>query len=244
MQSRAGVAILRLDRPAKGNALSAALVETLAQQLRAAQADPAVHTIAFAGEGRNFCTGFDLSDLEQVDDAALLQRFVRIELLLDAVWRSPVRTVVLAQGRTWGAGADLFAACDLRLATADANFRFPGAGFGIVLGTRRLAQRVGRDEALRLTSLGGSLACDAAVAAGLASAQVADSSDETLLAHCAAPTADRATVAALRDATADADGDRDLAALVRSAARAGLKERIMEYRARSVPPAKIQAAIL
>jgi len=228
----AQVAIIRLDRSAKGNALSAALVDELAGKLQAALADPAIHTIAFTGAGRNFCTGFDLSDLDETSDAELLQRFIRVEQLLDAVWRSPVRTVALAQGRTWGAGADLFAACDSRLATSDAEFRFPGAGFGLVLGTRRLGQRVGRDEARRLTCDGGSLSSGSALAAGLVSALVPDAADETLLGHIQAPAADRATVAALRAATLAGDSDADLAALVRSAARSGLKERIVNYRDR------------
>jgi len=226
----AQVAIIRLDRSAKGNALSAALVDELAGKLQAALADPAIHTIAFTGAGRNFCTGFDLSDLDETSDAELLQRFIRVEQLLDAVWRSPVRTVALAQGRTWGAGADLFAACDSRLATSDAEFRFPGAAFGLVLGTRRLAQRVGRDEARRLTCNDGLLSSGSALAAGLVSALVPDAADETLLSHIQAPAADRATVAALRAATLAGDSDADLAALVRSAARPGLKERIIKYR--------------
>lgn len=236
------VAIIRLDRPAKANALSASLVDALAAKLQSTLADPAVHTIAFIGEGSNFCTGFDLSDLGETNDAALLQRFVRVEQLLDAVWRSPVRTVALAQGRTWGAGADLFAACDLRLATPDAEFRFPGAGFGLVLGTRRLAERVGRDEARRLTCDGGSLSSAEAVQAGLVSKVVPDATDGTLLSSMQAPAADRVTVAELRAATSAGDSDADLAALVRSAARPGLKERIMIYRGQRAPAAKPETA--
>lgn len=236
------VAILKLDRPAKGNALSASLVDSLADKLQAALDDTAVHTVAFIGEGRNFCTGFDLSGLDETTDAALLQRLVRIEQLLDAIWCSPVRTVALAQGRTWGAGADLFAACDLRLATADAEFRFPGAGFGLVLGTRRLAERVGREEARRLTCDGGVLASQAAMQAGLVSALVGAANEETLLSLVAAPVADRVTVSALRAVTALEDSDKDLAALVRSAARPGLKERILKYRGAIAPAGKTDTA--
>ncbi|NML46747.1 enoyl-CoA hydratase/isomerase family protein [Ramlibacter sp. G-1-2-2] len=228
-----GIARIRLDRPEKGNALSTRLVAALAAHVADAVADPRVHTIVFSGEGRHFCTGFDLSDLETASDADLLQRFVQIELLLDAVWRAPVRTVALAQGRTWGAGADLFAACDVRLAAPDATFRFPGAGFGLVLGTRRLAVRVGRDEARRLTCDGGSLDQAQALRTGLASAG-AEAGADSLAPWLAAPAVDRATVAALRAATADAGSDADLAALVRSAARPGLKERIVAHRARTL----------
>jgi enoyl-CoA hydratase/carnithine racemase len=233
MNVESSIAVLRLDRPDKGNALSAALVSSLQAQLRDALADSQVHTLAFVGEGPNFCTGFDLSDLDRIDDAALLQRFVQIELLLDAVWRAPVRTVAFAHGRTWGAGADLFAACDVRLVAADATFRFPGAAFGLVLGTRRLSVRVGRDEARRLTCDGASLDADAALRCRLATGKA--DGFEHVMAHCASPATDRLTLAALRTATGYDDADADLAALVRSAARPGLQERIAAYRTRSAP---------
>jgi len=228
-----GIALIRLDRAAKGNALSSALVASLQARVRQAVAEPSVHTIAFIGEGRHFCTGFDLSDLEDASDAMLLERFVQVELLLDAVWCAPVRTLAIAQGRTWGAGADLFAACDVRLATAEASFRFPGAGFGLVLGTRRLAARVGRDEARRLTCDGGALDQTQALRCGLVSAAVADPAPQHWAAYAPTPAADRNTVAALRLATMTQDSDADLAALVRSAAQPGLKARILAYRART-----------
>lgn len=58
--------------------------------------------------------GFDLSDLEHATEGDLLLRFVRVEQMLDAVWRSPLLTVALASGRTWGAGADLFCSAERR----------------------------------------------------------------------------------------------------------------------------------
>jgi enoyl-CoA hydratase len=244
-----GVACVALNRPSRGNALSAMLVEALLEAIARAVADPAVHTLMLAGAGRHFCTGFDLGDLDTASDGDLLLRVVRIETLLDAVWRAPVRTVAVATGRAWGAGADLFAACDLRLVTPEATLRFPGAAFGLVLGTRRLAERVGADQARQWIAEGTTLDATAAVAAGLASRIVASSEDDpradTLArwrheAFGAAPVIDRETLAAIRAASrpaggpgADALADADLAALVRSAARPGLKARILAYRERA-----------
>jgi enoyl-CoA hydratase len=242
-----GVALVELARPARGNALSAALVETLIAAVGRACADASVHTLALVGAGRHFCTGFDLTGLEDTSEGDLLLRFVRVETLLDAVWRAPVRTVAIATGRTWGAGADLFAACDERVAAPDASFRFPGAAFGVVLGTRRLAERVGADRARAWASTGATLVATAAAAAGLASrvAPAPPESDTALGAWrrealADAPAIDRETLAAIRAASrpaggpgADALADADLAALVRSASRPGLKARILDYRERS-----------
>lgn len=218
-----GVATLTLARPERGNALAADLVEVLIAQTQAALADPAVHSLVLRAQGRHFCTGLDLSDLDSSTDAELLHRLVRIETLLSMLWMAPIRTVAVAQGRTWGAGADLFAVCEQRIAAADCTFRFPGAQFGIVLGTRRLAERVGADRARALTTGGLQLDAVQALHCGLATPGAED---------CASPRVDRSTAAALRAATRTDHRDADLAALVRSAAEPGLQQRIAGYRAR------------
>lgn len=228
-----GVATLWLEHDDRANALSAAMVETLLALVQAAGADTAVHTLLLRSRGRHFCSGFDLGDLEAQSDGDLLARFVRIEMLLDAIWRAPMRTIALCAGRAWGAGADLYAACDLRLAVQGSRYAFPGAGFGLVLGTRRLAARVGMQRAHDLTCEGVVLDAAQALQAGLAShlAATAEEAETLLAALTRPPAAPRATVAALRAAAlADTLGDADLAALVRSAAEPGLKGRIQQYR--------------
>jgi enoyl-CoA hydratase/carnithine racemase len=221
-----GITTLTLQRPERGNALGPELVEGLIHAAEAAMADPAVHTLVLRGAGRHFCTGLDLTDLATLSDGDLLLRLVRIETLLALLWYAPIRTVALAHGRTWGAGADLFAVCEQRLVHSDTTLRFPGAQFGIVLGTRRLAQRIGVDAARALVLEGGELDAPQALSLGLAT-QPGDVAAELI-----APRPDAATARAIRRATRDDCGDADLAALVRSAARPGLQSRITAYRAR------------
>lgn len=218
-----GTLTLTLDRPERGNALAADLVEALLGAVQRASADASLHTLVLRGAGRHFCTGLDLSDLDQLRDGDLLHRLVRIETLLAALWHAPLRTVAVAQGRAWGAGADLVAVCEHRIALPGATFRFPGAQFGIVLGTRRLAERLGVDCARALVTTGGELDAAAALAQGLATAP-----DEAPLPP---PRVAPATAAALRAATRADHRDADLAALVRSAAEPGLVARVAAYRA-------------
>lgn len=220
----AGTLTLELARPERGNALGEALVEALLAQVRAALADDTVHTLVLRGQGRHFCTGLDLSDLQDATDAQWLHRLVRIETLLATIWTAPKRTVAIAHGRAWGAGADLFAACELRLAQPGTTFRFPGARFGIVLGTRRLAARIGEVRARRLVTEGGELDAAQALQWGLA-----DGDGDGALPE---PVVDAATAAAIRAATRageEAALAADLAALVRSAAEPGLRARIAAY---------------
>lgn len=234
IRRQAGVHMLTLARPQRGNALCTELVEAMLVGVDEARADADVHTLVLRGEGRHFCTGFDLGDLDSASDGDLLHRMVRIEGLLSALWHAPFRTLAVATGRTWGAGADLFAACDLRAATADANFRFPGAGFGLVLGTRRLAERIGTDAARRTVCEGLALDAGSAQEQGLVS-QVVDDVQAWIDSASRPPAVDRETLAQLHRATRKDCADSDLAALVRSAARPGLKARIAAYRARLHP---------
>lgn len=233
-EHQAGVTTLTLQRPERGNALGPDLVEGLINAAEAAIADPAVHTLVLRGDGRHFCTGLDLTDLATLSDGDLLLRLVRIETLLALLWHAPIRTVALAHGRTWGAGADLFAVCEQRLVHPDTTLRFPGAQFGIVLGTRRLAERIGVDAARALVLEGGELDAPQALALGLATQRVDTGVDTAsqILIRLAPPLPDPATARAIRSATRADCRDTDLAALVRSAAQPGLQARISAYRAR------------
>jgi enoyl-CoA hydratase/carnithine racemase len=225
------VLTLTLNRPEKRNALSAPLVEALLERVAAAY-DDGTRLVVFRGAGRNFSAGFDFGDLDDVSDAELLRRFVRIEELLQAVHHAPYDTLALAHGRTFGAGADLICACARRVAAPDAAFLLPGLRFGLVLGTRRFAARVGAGEARRL--LGDGVTFDAGHAREigfLTDLAAADDWGAYAAATLAAATGLGAAARAdLHRATTPDTRDRDLADLVRSAARPGLKQRIQHYR--------------
>lgn len=225
-----GIATLWLDRPDRGNALSAEAVRALARAFDDALADPATHTVVLRGRGKHFCTGFDLSDLDRETDESLAKRFAALEELLQAVWHAPVRTVALARGRAWGAGADLFAACDLRVAAPDASLRFPGPAFGIVLGTRRLAETIGWGQARPLVTEGATLDAQGALAAGLATHTLEGDEDAWIASRIAPPVPDRATMAGLRAAVRGDHRAADLGSLLASATRPGLVARIRAYR--------------
>lgn len=225
--------ILRLNLPRLGNALNSSLVQELETAF-----DDAVRggasLIVFSGTGKHFCAGFDLSDLESESDGDLLHRLVRVELLLQRIDLSPVVTATIAAGRIVGAGADLLVACDHRICIPGANIEFPGASFGLVLGSDRLAARVGRDKARDILTAGRVIACDEAKQMGLASEIAMTDEVDARIARMETEAArlDAKTLALIRQRTARSDPDGDLAALVRSAAEHGLKSRMQAYRAR------------
>src|SRR5690606_3721499 len=99
--------VFRLDRPAKRNALSAALVEALIDGLHEAHAAN-VPLLVFVGEGVNLSAGFDFTRYEDQSEGDLALRLIRIETMLQLIIRSPCLTVGFAHGRNFGAGVDLF----------------------------------------------------------------------------------------------------------------------------------------
>jgi enoyl-CoA hydratase len=223
-------AILELNQPDRGNALSAVMVRELRENLAEVFSNRDLDTVVLAGGGRNFCTGFDLGGIESVNDGDVLHRFVQIELLLSELWHAPIRTVALAKGRTWGAGADILAACDHRIAQSSTTFRFPGAGFGIVLGTRRLCERVGETIARHWIAGSAEVTASTALQAGLVTS-LAEWSDAEDWIAAALPKlqVERETLHALHRASRTDCQDTDLANLVRSAAKEGLRDRIIAY---------------
>ncbi len=223
-----GVRTITLNRPKVGNALNSSMV----QEVLAALTDrEGVRLVVFRGSGRNFCTGFDLSDLEASSDGDLLLRFVQIETLLQTIQALDIPSIGVASGRTFGAGADLFAVCDIRLGVSGASFAFPGPRFGLVLGSRRLAVITGRDRAREILLQSKTIDVSEGVVLGLVH-EVLDESDisDAISARLAAADAlDPVTKGQIKAATSDAHFDQDLASLVRSASRPGLKARIAAY---------------
>ena len=222
--------IATLRRPDKANALSAELVEELHRVVHEADA-AAVPVLAFRGEGRNFSAGFDFTAYESQSEGDLVLRFVRLEMLLQAIARSTCITVAFAHGRNFGAGVDLFGACRWRIAAPEATFRMPGLAFGLVLGTRRFAALAGRERATGILQKLETFDAARAFDMGFASHVVAQDGWDGVLEEAAAVA--RTLPAASRHAlyrTLERDTfDADLADLARSAAMPGLKDRIAAY---------------
>ena len=225
------VTTLTLNRPEKANAMDAVLVDALAAAVAAAHHD-GTRLLLLKGNGRNFCAGFDFSGFEEASEGDLLLRFARIETLLQAVYHAPFATLALAQGKNFGAGVDLVLACGTRIAPPEAQFRLPGLRFGLQLGTRRLAARIGGDAARALLASSKAFGAEEGLRLGFLHEIAAPEVWPALMARAASEAQQLSPAAAARLNAATVVDSRagDLADLVRSAIEPGLKERIREYR--------------
>ena len=223
------VLLLTLNRGSKANSLTPTLVEDL---ITALDQPDNVRMAVIRGEGKHFCAGFDLSDISELSDGDLLWRFVRIELLLQKIYHSPFPIVALGHGQIVGAGADLFVACWHRVAAPCAKLKMPGWNFELALGTGRLAALIGQDAARDMLIDTRSISAENAREIGLASDLIGKEGWEDLVTTLGArartlPTEATTNMLAL---TGSKNAELDLAALVRSAARPGLKARVEKYR--------------
>ncbi|MSQ20364.1 MAG: enoyl-CoA hydratase/isomerase family protein [Betaproteobacteria bacterium] len=223
-----------LNRPDKTNALDAELVEACHAAINQAATD-GTRLLVFGANGKNFSAGFDFTRFEEASVGELLWRFVRIEQLLQALYHAPFATAAFAHGRNFGAGADLFIACDARIATAEASFRMPGLLFGLQLGTRRLVARIGAEPARVMlgeaTTVGGQATLPAQFATHIAPTAEWSALEQQLLAS--ASTLEAAAAERLRRAARPDTRTEDLADLVASVTDGDVKERIRRYRQRT-----------
>ncbi|WP_191600195.1 enoyl-CoA hydratase/isomerase family protein [Marinomonas algicola] len=219
---------LYLSNPDKGNALSPAMVESMILLLEKDMPSE-ITSLVIIGRGRHLCTGFDLSDIEELSDGDLLLRFVRIEHLLQLIQHASYTTIAFNQGAAYGAGADLFSACQYRFASESAKFSFPGPNFGLVLGTRRLSNLIGANQALSLIGNKKPIRIETALETGLVTHCIEESDLLETISN-AATSFSPETTAALRAAALIDTRQMDMNALVQSASKPGLKNRILTYR--------------
>ncbi|MGQ0523171.1 MAG: enoyl-CoA hydratase/isomerase family protein [Betaproteobacteria bacterium] len=222
---------LTINRPHKANALSASLVEALLNAVEYAYTD-GTRLMIIEGAGAHFCSGFDFTDYHANSEGDLALRFLRIETLLQQVYHAPFETLAFAQGKVFGAGADLVCACGIRVATPATTFRFPGLRFGVVLGTRRLAHRVGADGARSILATSRTFGAEEAHAMHFLT-HVAPQSEWPAFAARARSESNLLTpgaAAALHCQTVVDTRAEDMAALTASVSAPGLKERIRLFR--------------
>jgi methylglutaconyl-CoA hydratase len=169
-----GILTLRLNRPDKRNALSAALLEQLSHGLERADLDAGVRVVALRGAGKDFSAGADLDELLASADrtpaeneaAALTLGHVFIQMR-----RLPKPVVAIIHGRALAGGAGLATGCDIVLAQESARIGYPEIqrGFVPAMVMTMLRRAVGEKLAFDLAATGRVLTAQEAAVGGLVS---------------------------------------------------------------------------
>jgi enoyl-CoA hydratase/carnithine racemase len=152
---RGGVGLVRLDRPEVRNALSPELMEELASTCERWDEDPEVRCIVIAGGDEWFAAGADIKAMAQRTFAeALTSPTARFWPRLAAI-STPL--VAAVSGYALGGGCELALACDMIVASEEAQFGQPEILLGIIPGgggTQRLARVMGKQRAMELVLTG------------------------------------------------------------------------------------------
>ncbi len=166
------VRTIRLERPAQRNALNTALLGELLDAVGEAVADDDVGAIILTGVGATFSAGADVD--EDLDGPATVRRMELFGALFEALATSPTPTLAAVAGPCIGGGAELAAACDVRVADTTATFRFPGAALGQPVGAAKLVGLVGLGAAKDLVLTARTITAEEAARIGLVQHLVAD----------------------------------------------------------------------
>jgi enoyl-CoA hydratase/carnithine racemase len=197
-----GAAILRLNRPAKRNALSAAMWEAICAALAEAAARTDVRAFVFTGLPGVFCAGADLTALKSGNaDAAARYREISLRGY-DAVRDFRLPTIAVIDGLCIGGGNNLALACDIRLASPRASFAIPAVRHGIVYDrptVTRLVELTGSGRASHLLFTAGRIDAARAAETGLVDVLPDDVDAEVAGFPDALRAADMPTLLAIRD---------------------------------------------
>jgi enoyl-CoA hydratase len=175
-----GIARATFNRPQARNALTFAMYERLAEICSEINRDRAIRALILTGAGEKaFAAGTDISQFKSFktpEDA--LQYEARIDRVIGAVEQCRVPVIAAVSGACTGGGAGIAAACDIRLAAANARFGFPIArtlGNCLSMGNlSRLAALMGPARAKEIIFTARLVEAPEALALGLVSEVLAD----------------------------------------------------------------------
>jgi enoyl-CoA hydratase/carnithine racemase len=159
------VALLRLTRPDKHNAFNQEMSQAVTEAFDALEADDDVRCVVITGTGAAFSAGADFNEAVAAIDERGRSDGMGAAVVRIARFRKPL--VACVNGFAYGGGAVLAVTCDIRIASEEAAFRFPGAAYGLVVGASQLPRIVGDAYAKELLFSGRVVKADEALRMGL-----------------------------------------------------------------------------
>ncbi len=167
-----GAALITIDRPGKLNALTSSMVSELSVIVKRVNNDKHVRAVTLTGNGRAFCVGSDIAELDRYSSP---WEFGRREDYGD-VLRSLRKPVIAAvNGYAFGGGLELALACDIRVASRHASFAAPEIKLGWIGGSGQCAlllRSIGAGNAAQMVLTGDPIDAGTALAWGLVTKMV------------------------------------------------------------------------
>ena len=166
-----GIGVLRINRPDKLNALTAEMIDELADLCRKIERREDIGVLILTGVGKAFCAGGDITAWSDEPPADFGRHWVRDgHEAFDRLARLRQPVIAVLNGHALGGGLELAACADYRIAEAHIKMGQPEAGLGIIAGwsgTQRTVRRFGSQIVRRMAVFGEVLDAEQARLAGL-----------------------------------------------------------------------------
>ena len=163
------VARVTLNRPAKRNAMSSDVAAELTAAFLSLAGEVDLRAVVLSGEGPSFCGGADVTELGALTPETA-EGFIRgLHAAIASVMVCPVPVIAAIRGACIGAGLELVAGCDMRLASHDSRFSMPEVKIGVpsVIEAALLPRLMGRGKAARFVLTGETIDAETALNWGL-----------------------------------------------------------------------------
>jgi enoyl-CoA hydratase/carnithine racemase len=125
VESEGGVTRIFLNRPEKVNALHSALLDSLLKTFHVVAENREIRVVVLGGRGKGFCGGADVHELSALTASNAGGFVQKIHAVCQAIRKLPVPVVARLHGAVIGAGLEIAAACDLRIAAEGTRFAMP-----------------------------------------------------------------------------------------------------------------------
>lgn len=156
-QESGGIAIITIHRPQKRNALSQAMWEKLYDLAEKAEKNTKNKVLVLRGSGRQFTSGSDLYEFNQMTIDEAEEAFRIMERTITYFELLPMPTLCVINGPAMGAGLELALACDMRVGSENTKLGIPVGNLGITLNNRfahRLVTLLGPSKTKELVYMG------------------------------------------------------------------------------------------
>lgn len=166
---------IRLNRPAKKNALTMAMYGVIADAMQAAEKQDSVRAILFSAEGDIFTAGNDLADFAALGAAAGNDALHHVERFLRSLVMAEKPLIAAVSGDGVGVGATMLLHCDIVIIADDAQLTTPFTSLGLTpeaASSLLLPELIGHTRAFAMLALGQPVNGKDAARLGMATAAV------------------------------------------------------------------------
>ena len=169
------IATLTMDAPERLNALSDEMLAALQSNLDAIANDTDIRAVVIRGEGKAFCAGHDLKEMQAGRQSAdkgaayFADLFDRCAKMMQTVQAMPQPVIAQVHGIATAAGCQLVATCDLAVAAEGTRFGVNGVNIGLFCSTPMVAltRNINRKAAFEMLTTGRFIETDEAQRLGL-----------------------------------------------------------------------------